>query len=331
MALTSGLTLAARTLALGRWARLPRAAAAAGGSSGPGGRHVATGPAPGLRALSAAGGGGGAGGFARLEGKVAVVCGAGNPPEEGHGIGATTALVLARQGAKVVSVSNAALNAETVTAAVRAEGGEGLAHTADVTKADEVAALLARARAEYGKVDILINAGVHNAMPNGFKKVTEEYWKAAIDVNLHAQFQLVHQFLPHFEETGGGTILHFTTIAGSVGLGLGKQRHPYAAGKAAAAVFTKRIGVEYAKAGVRANVIQIGYVDGPLVNRAVAAGGADIAAVTATRDSYTPRGRQGTPLEVANVAAFLCSDEAAFVNASDVFVDGGSSGCTYGP
>ena len=78
-------------------------------------------------------------------------------------------------------------------------------------------------------------------------------------------------------------------------------------------------------------MIQIGYVSGPLVNRAVAQGGADIDAVTAQRDSYVPRQKQGTPEEIANVAVFLSSDESAFINASDIFVDGGGSGCTYGP
>ena len=64
---------------------------------------------------------------------------------------------------------------------------------------------------------------------------------------------------------------------------------------------------------------------------AFAAGGADINAVTATRDSYVPRGKQGTPVEVANVCAFVCSEQASFLNGTDVFVDGGGSGCTYGP
>ncbi len=271
------------------------------------------------------------GGFYNLDGKVAVVCGAGNPPEEGNGIGAMTSLVLARQGCKVVSVSNVDINSQTITDQIKAEGGTGMAYTGDVCDSKQVGDLLSAVKAEYGNVDILINAGVHNAMPNGFGKLTEDYWKNAIDVNLHAHFQLVHQFLPEFEAQGSGCIIHFTTIAGTVGLGLGKQRHPYAAGKAAAAVLTKRIGYEYAKKGIRSNVIQIGYVSGPLVNRAVAAGGADIDAVTATRDSYVPRGKQGTPEEVANVAAFLCSDKAAFINGSDIFVDGGSAGCTYGP
>jgi NAD(P)-dependent dehydrogenase (short-subunit alcohol dehydrogenase family) len=270
-------------------------------------------------------------GFSRLDGKVIVNCGAGNPPDEEHGIGAMTSIQCARLGAKVVSVSNVQVNADTVTAAIHAEGNEGMAYCCDVTKADETKKLLDRVINEYGRVDVLINSGVHNAQPNGFGKMTEEYWKSSIDTNLHAHFQLIHNFMPTFEEQGHGNIIQFTTIAGSVGLGVGKQRHPYAAGKAAAAVLTKRIGAEYAKKGVRSNVIEIGYCSGPLVSRAVAAGGADIDAVTATRDSYVPRGKQGTPQEVANVAAFLASDDSSFINATSVFCDGGSSGCTYGP
>lgn len=236
----------------------------------------------------------------------------------------------------MVSVSHLQESADTVTKAITDAGHEGIGHVADVTQSDQCAALVNKVMDVYGRCDVLINAGVHNANPNGFEKITEEYWKNAIDVNLHAHFQLVHQFLPvferQFEEDGsGGNIIHFTTIAGTVGLGVGKQRHPYAAGKAAAAVFTKRIGTEYAKKNIRGNVIQIGYISGPLVNRAVASAGADIEKVTASRDAYVPRGKQGTPEDVAKVAAFLASDDAHFINGSDIFADGGTSGCTYGP
>jgi 3-oxoacyl-[acyl-carrier protein] reductase len=205
-----------------------------------------------------------------LEGKVIVVGGAGNPPEEGHGIGAMTSIVLARQGAKVVSVSNEALNAETVTNAITAEGNEAMAHVADCTKTADVDALVKAVMAKYGQVDVLINAGIHSALPMGFSKMTPEAWKVGIDLNLTAHFNLIHGFLPIFEERQKGNIIHFTTIAGSVGLGIGNQRHAYAAGKSGAATLTKRIGVEYAKKGIRGNVIGIGYVTGPLVNRAVA-------------------------------------------------------------
>jgi len=271
-----------------------------------------------------------------LEGKVIVVAGAGNPPAEGHGIGAMTSIVLARQGASVVSVSNEALNAETVTAAIKAEGNVGMAHVADCTKPSDVEALVAACMAEYGKVDVLINAGIHSALPMGFGKMTEEAWARGIDLNLNAHFHLIHKFLPVFKQQERGNIIHFTTIASSVGLGLGSQRHAYAAGKSGAATLTQRVGVEHAKLGIRGNVIGIGYVTGPLVNRAVAqaiAGGASttLEKVTATRDAYVPRGYQITPEEVAHTAAFLASDLSSAINGAEIYADGGSSGCTYGP
>lgn len=177
----------------------------------------------------------------------------------------------------------------------------------------------------------MINAGVHSALPMGFGKMTPEAWARGIDLNLNAHYQLVHKFLPVFEAQEKGHFIHFTTIASSVGLGIGNQRHAYAAGKSGAATLTKRIGVEYAKKGIRGNVVGIGYVTGPLVNRAVAqaiAGGANtsIEKVTAVRDSYVPRGSQILPEEVANTAAFLASDLSSAINGTEIYADGGSSG-----
>lgn len=271
-----------------------------------------------------------------LEGKVVVVAGSGNPPEELHGIGAMTSIVLAREGATVISVSNEAINCATVTDAILKEGNTGMAHTADCTMESDVAALVKAVTDKYGKVDVLINAGIHSALPMGFGKMTQQAWATGIDLNLNAHYQLINAFLPVFVEQGKGNIIHFTTIAGSVGLGIGPQRHAYAAGKAGAAVFTKRIGVEYAKSGIRANVVGIGYVDGPLVNRAVAqaiAGGAKttIEKVTAGRDAFVPRGTQVQPDEIGQVAAFLASDKSSAINGTEIYADGGTSGCTYGP
>jgi NAD(P)-dependent dehydrogenase (short-subunit alcohol dehydrogenase family) len=267
--------------------------------------------------------------YGRLDGKVVVVAGAGNPPSEGHGIGSATSLVLARHGATVVSVSNVAENCQTVTDIINAEGLKGVAHVADCTKHDEAEALHARVIKEFGRCDVLINAGIHSALPMGFDKMTEEAWATGIGLNLNAHFNLCHTFLPTFLEQESGNIIHFTTIASSVGLGIGKQRHAYAAGKAAA--LTRRLGVENATKGVRGNVVAIGYVTGPLVNRAVANAGADIEAVTAHRDGFVPRKKQGTPFEVANIAAFLASDDSSLINGTEVYADGGSHGCTYGP
>jgi NAD(P)-dependent dehydrogenase (short-subunit alcohol dehydrogenase family) len=217
--------------------------------------------------------------FGRLDGKVIVVAGAGNPPAEGHGIGATTSLVLARHGAKVVSVSFEPVNVETVTNAIQNEvkhpytqpreksawspvilcglsqGNEGFGAVADCTKAADVQSLVEQVMKQHGRVDCVINAGIHSALPMGFGKMDEANWERGIDLNLNAHYHLIHKFLPVFQKQGSGNFIHFTTIASSVGLGIGRQRHAYAAGKAAAATLTKRIGVEYAKEGIRGNVI----------------------------------------------------------------------------
>lgn len=266
-----------------------------------------------------------------LKGKVVVCAGAGNPPEEGHGIGAMTSLVLARQGAHVVSVSNVAVNCDTVTAAVKEEGGSGTSIVADCTKLEECEKLAKAVLDQYGKVDVLINAGIHTALPMGFAKMTPDKWQLNLDLNLNAHFNLIYSFLPHFQERKAGNIMHYTTFGSHVALGMGNQRHGYFAGKGAAAILTKRIGIENAKLGIRANVLSIGYTTGPLVNRAVAKVGASIEAVTATRDGNVPRGVQITPDEVANVALFLASDASSGINATEIFVDGGNNSATYGP
>jgi 3-hydroxybutyrate dehydrogenase len=233
-------------------------------------------------------------------------------------------------------VSNAELNCATVTDAIVAEGNTGVGYVADCTKGEEVEGLLAFTKETYGNVDVVINAGIHSALPMGFAKMTEAAWETGIALNLTAHFNLIHKFLPHFHEVGAGNFIHMTTIASSVGLGIGPQRHAYAAGKAAAATLTQRIGVENAKKNIRGNVIGIGYVTGPLVNRAVAQaieGGSSttIEKVTAVRDAYVPRGYQVVPEEVANLAAFLSSDLSSGVNGTEIYCDAGTSGCTYGP
>ena len=272
----------------------------------------------------------------RLQGRTVVVCGAGNDDGEAFGIGKMTAIVCAREGANVVAVSNNAAHAEGTAAAIRADAsatGDAIGVTADCTSPADVAALVEKTVDTFGSVNSLINAGVYDAQPNGFGKLDAERWLRSMDLNLHAQFYLIDAFLPTMtsDENGGGSLVFVSTIAGSVGLGAGQQRHGYAAGKAGASALTKRIGVEYAKAGVRGNVVEAGYIASPLVTRAVEQAGADLDAVTATRDSYVPRGVQGQPVDVAYACAWLASDEAAFINGVTLPVDGGTSSVTYGP
>jgi NAD(P)-dependent dehydrogenase (short-subunit alcohol dehydrogenase family) len=153
-----------------------------------------------------------------------------------------------------------------------------------------------------------------------------------MNLNLNAQYSLINTFLPQMtSQENGGNFVFVSTIAATVGLGLGKQRHGYAAGKAGAATLTRRIGIEYAKEGIRGNVIEAGYIMSPLVTRAVEQAGADVGSVEAGRDAYTPRGKQGVPMDVAYASLYLASDEANFINGVKIPVDGGTSSCTYGP
>lgn len=292
----------------------------------------------------------------RLAGKTIVVCGAANDPSEEFGVGKMTALVCARKGANVVAVSRNQARVDATIADIRRdlassamepmETQEFLAVEADCTSYSDVETLVATTAATFPKgVDSVIQAGVYDAQPNGFSKLSPERWHQSIDVNLHAQYNLIHLFLPQLlsaadRQDGGSSVLFVSTIAASVGLGLGPQRHGYAAGKAAAGTLTQRIGIEYASRGLRGNVIEAGYIASPLVQRAVnaATGDADansstaiMEAVTAKRDGYVPRGTQGKPIDVAYACAWLASDEAAFINGVTLPVDGGTSSLTYGP
>ena len=169
-------------------------------------------------------------------------------------------------------------------------------------------------------------------MTLSFDKLDYEVWSRSMNLNLNAQYSLIHTFLPQMKsQENGGNFIFVSTIAATVGLGIGKQRHGYAAGKAGASTLTRRIGIEYAKDGVRGNVIEAGYIMSPLVTRAVNQAGAEVSAVEAVRDSYCPRGKQGVPMDVAYASLFLASEEANFINGVKLPVDGGTSSCTYGP
>lgn len=269
--------------------------------------------------------------YADLAGKVCVVAGSGNPANERHGLGAMTSIYLARYGAKVVSVSHMDESAARVTKAITDEGNEGVGFVGDMRDYDKVTELKDFVLEKYGKVDVLINAGIHDALPNGFKKMTLEKWQSNMDLNLNVHFHLIHAFLPAFHDGGSGNIIHFNTFGGNNSLGMGAQRHGYFAGKGGAAILTRRIGIENSKKAIRANVLAIGYAEGPLVDRAVAQADADINAVNEKRGANVPRGYQITPDEVAGAACFLASDASSSINAAEIFADGGNHGVTYGP
>jgi NAD(P)-dependent dehydrogenase (short-subunit alcohol dehydrogenase family) len=266
----------------------------------------------------------------RLEGQVAVVCGAGNLQDEAWGIGTICAIQMARHGATVVCASRTQAKLDVVSNAIKEAGGNCITVQGDMTNEKDVEHLMRTTMDKCGRVDTVVNAGIYCAQYNGFKKLSIQNWMNSIGMNLHAQFHLLHHFVPQMVEQGSGNFVFVSTIATQNALGMGKQRLSYAAGKAGSEILTKQCGIEFAKKGIRGNVIRVGYINSPLVTRAAKGVGMDPAKLHAERDLYCPSGKQGEPIDVAHAVVFLASDEAKYVNGAEINVDGGVSACTAG-
>lgn len=249
--------------------------------------------------------------MARFEGKVALVTGAGS------GIGRETARIFARDGAKVVvSDVDDAAGAETVSL-IQAAGGTATYVHADVAKAEEVEALVRAALDAYGRLD----AAVNNAGIGGEANLTADYtlegWHRVIDINLHGVFYSMKYEIPAMLASGGGVIVNLSSILGLVGWA---QAPAYVTAKHGVMGLTKAAAIEYGQQGIRVVAVNPGFIETPLLTSAGIAPGSDLYAFIASKHAMN---RLGTPEEVANLIAWLCSDEASFVTGVPVPVDGG--------
>jgi NAD(P)-dependent dehydrogenase (short-subunit alcohol dehydrogenase family) len=257
----------------------------------------------------------------RLAGKVALVFGAGSVGP-GWGNGKATAVAFARAGAAVVAVDRAPAAAEETAAIIRDEGFAGLALSCDVTRADEVQAIVARAVAAHGRIDILHNNVGITAM-GGPVEESEESWRRVLDTNLTAMFLTCKHVLPVMLQQGAGAIINISSIAAVRYTG-----YPYIsyyASKGGVNQFTVGLALEYAGRGIRANAIMPGMMDTPLIHQQIAGQYADDAAMVAARNAACPMGFMGTGWDVANAAVFLASDEARYITGVCLPVDGGLS------
>jgi len=238
----------------------------------------------------------------RLEGKVAVVTGAGS------GIGAATAKVFHREGAKVVAADVSGLQED-----VAKELGDGcLAIHADVSKGEDVRKMLAAAVDTFGRLDILHNnAGIDGAVAH-----TGEYEEADFDkvwsINGRGVFLGLRYAIPIMLEHGGGSIINTASMASMVAF---PGMPAYCAAKAAVVMLTKNAAAEYAGRGIRVNAIS----PGPI--RTAITDSLPPELIKGVVDA-TPIGRFGDPSEVANLALFLASDESSFITGSEMLIDG---------
>jgi NAD(P)-dependent dehydrogenase (short-subunit alcohol dehydrogenase family) len=255
----------------------------------------------------------------RFAGRVAVITGAAG------GIGRAAAVRLASEGATVVAVDLGSGPAAAAGAALAEEIG-GLFVAADVTSPDDNARIYAEAHAAYGRVDVAFhNAGISPPDDDSILDTGLEAWRRVQDVNLTSVYLGCKAVLPYMLEQGRGAIVNTASFVATVGAAT--SQISYTASKGGVLAMTRELGVQFARQGVRVNALSPGPVATPLLMELFAADPER----AARRLVHVPVGRFAEPSEIAAAVAFLASDDASFVTASNFLVDGGLTGAYVTP
>ncbi len=261
----------------------------------------------------------------RLEGKTAIIVGAGQSPGEGMGNGRATVLRFAQEGAKIMAIDRNLASAEETAQMVKKAGGDCFAFEADVTKEATLAAAITAAQKRWGRIDILhYNVGVSIAGGDApLLDFTEEAFDRISVINLRGAIMACKHVVPIMRQQRSGVIITISSLAAL-------EKYPYVAYKATKAAliaFTKQVAIQNAEYGIRANVILPGLMNTPMaVEPRVRVSGKSRPEVVAERDSRVPlRHKMGTAWDVANAALFLASDEANFITGVALPVDGGGA------
>ena len=255
----------------------------------------------------------------RLPDQVAIVTGAGSVGP-GWGNGKATAVLFAREGARLFAVDINLAAAEETREIIIAEGGQCTAHRADVSQSADVAAMVERCLATYGRIDILHNNVGIGTNDCGPTKITETIWDEIFAVNLKSVMFTCKHALQVMRQQQFGSIINISSIAAVCNIGLVS----YKASKAALNAYTHTLATGGAKFGIRANVIMPGLMDTPMAIEGYVAAGHDRAALIKRRNDSVPLGRQmGTAWDIANAAVFLASDASAYMTGHDLVIDGG--------
>ncbi len=219
-----------------------------------------------------------------------------------------------------VDINQAA--AEETAAIIAGEGGRAEAHQADVIDQAQVDALVARAVDLWGGVDVLHN-NVGIVEIGGPVETGEAGWDRVMAVNVKSMYLTCKAALPVMEAAGKGAIVNIGSISGTRWLGV--PYISYATSKAAILGFTRAIALQYAAKGIRANVILPGLMDTPMIVEPLrqAYAGGDVEEMRRRRNAQCPMGHMGDAWDVANAALFLVSDEARYITAAELVVDGG--------
>jgi len=263
-----------------------------------------------------------------LTGKVAFVAGAGSVGE-GWGNGRATAVLMARQGATVFGLDRDEAALRGTTAAMNVEGHAAWsAHTCDLTQASEVDAAVRRCVTQYGRIDILVN-NVGGSAPGDPVSMDESLWDQQMALNLKTAFLGCKYVLPvmvnQFEHEGsGGAIVNISSIAHMSHQVGGRVNVAYATAKAGLGAFSRSTAIAYVKQGIRVNSVVVGVMNTPLVQTRLARQlKISPEELVAKRNASLPMGRMGDAWDVAHAVVFLASDEASYITATQLVVDGG--------
>jgi NAD(P)-dependent dehydrogenase (short-subunit alcohol dehydrogenase family) len=249
-----------------------------------------------------------------LTNKVGLITGAGN------GIGRGIALRFAAEGARLGIMDLDVDGCYRVTEEINRAGGQAISLPADVSKSEQVTAAVQALAGRFGPPNML----VHNAavMPGGtIDETTEEEWDQVFAVAVKGAYLTSRALIPWMRRAGGGVILFMASITGVQGL---PNVAAYSASKGALIALTRAMAIDHAREGIRVNAVSPGTIDSPMLHRWITSQNDPDATARAFNEMY-PRGRVGTIEEVANVFAFLASDQASFVSGTNVMVDGAMS------
>ena len=246
---------------------------------------------------------------ARLKNKRTLITAA------GQGIGLSTALAFANEGAEVVATD---INPDTLNS-LSNKNTRIETRLLDVTKPEEIQ----QAAEETGPIDVLFNCAgfVHHGT---ILDCEENDWEFSFNLNVRSMYRMIRAFLPAMLEAGGGNIINMSSVASSV-MGL-PNRFVYGASKAAVIGLTKSVAKDYIKQGIRCNAICPGTVESPSLQERIKAQGGNLEEVRAAFIARQPIGRIGTPEEIAAIALYLASDESAYTTGVAFSIDGGMSG-----
>ncbi|MFN0095848.1 MAG: SDR family NAD(P)-dependent oxidoreductase [Dehalococcoidia bacterium] len=260
----------------------------------------------------------------RVEGKVALIFGGGQTPGETIGNGRATAVLLAREGARVAVADRDLPAAQATVDAILGAGGDAFAVVADVSSEVDVRDAVARCAGHYGRLDLLHN-NVGASLALGDAAATElevEAFDRIVEVNLRGMWLACKHALPIMREQRAGSIVNISSMAV-------RSAYPYVAyktTKAGVIALTENIAAAEARFGIRANVILPGLMNTPMAIEPRVAAGVPREQVIADRDRQVPLGRKmGSGWDVAHAALFLHSDEAGFITGVSLSVDGGAS------